>query len=153
MVSRIKNNSSTKTDNNLRWVGIFLALLGAADAIYLLVLKLTQLESMCVGNHGCITVNNSIYSEIYKIPVSLLGLFAYVFILLVFLLEPRWNLIREHSSLILFGTTLIGVLFSAYLTFIEFFVIDAVCPFCITSAVLITLLFILAIIRLVKKIS
>ena len=153
MVSRIKPLLPNKTDQALRWTGIFLALLGAADAIYLLVLKLTQLETMCVGSHGCITVNNSIYSMIYGMPVSLLGLLAYLFILLVYILEPYSQLVRENSSLVLFGTSLVGVLFSLYLTYIEFFVIDAVCPFCIASAVVITLLFFLSIFRLVKHIS
>ena len=142
---------SDKTGSALRWATIVLALLGAADAIYLLVLKYTQAEAMCIGNHGCITVNNSPYSVIYGIPVSLLGLLAYLAIIGIFLLEPRWKPAAQQGPLAVFGLSLAGVAFSAYLTYIEYYVIFAVCPFCITSAILITLIFILAIIRLVRQ--
>jgi uncharacterized membrane protein len=104
---------------------------------------------MCLGNGGCSTVNSSSYSELFGIPVSVYGLLAYLAIITIILLEPRWKLAATQGPLALFGITLGGVLFSAYLTYIEYFVIFAVCPFCIISAVVITLLFILAIIRLV----
>jgi uncharacterized membrane protein len=143
--------SSDKTGSALRWATIALALLGSADAIYLLVLKYTQAEIMCIGNHGCITVNNSSYSVIYGIPVSLLGLLAYLAIAGILVLEPRWKPAEKQGPLAVFGLSLAGVGFSAYLTYVEFYVIFAVCPFCITSAILITLIFILAIIRLVRQ--
>lgn len=134
-----------------RRTGLVTAFLGAADSIYLLVLKYTQAESMCIGNHGCITVNNSSYSMIYGIPVSLLGLFAYLAIAIVFLLEKKWKPAGSYGPVTIFGLTLTGVLFTTYLTYIELYVIHAVCPFCILSAVLIGILFILAIIRLVRQ--
>ena len=151
MASRIKPSRIDKLDNALRWTGIVLSILGVVDAIYLLVLKYTQAEAMCIGNHGCITVNNSPYSVIYGIPVSLLGLLAYLAITAILLLESRWNLAAERGPLAVFGLSLTGVLFSAYLTYIEYFVIFAVCPFCIASAILITLIFLLSIIRLVRQ--
>ena len=151
MAARMNPPRSDKTGNTLRWVTLALAFLGAADAIYLLVLKYTQAEVMCIGNHGCITVNNSSYSTIYGIPVSLLGLLAYLAIAGILLLEPRWKPAAKHGPLAVFGLSLAGVGFSAYLTYIEYYVIFAVCPFCIASAILITIVFILAIIRLVRQ--
>jgi uncharacterized membrane protein len=151
MVARIKPPHSDKTGNALRWASVALAILGVADSIYLLVLKYTQSETMCVGSHGCITVNNSPYSLLYGIPVSLFGILAYLTLIAILLLEPRWKPAGKHGPLAVFGFSLAGVLFSAYLTYVEYFVIFAVCPFCIGSAVLITLIFALAIVRLVRQ--
>jgi uncharacterized membrane protein len=88
---------------------------------------------------------------IYGIPVSLLGLLAYLAIAGILLLEPRWEPAEKQGPLAVFGLSLAGVGFSAYLTYIEYYVIFAVCPFCIASAILITVVFILAIIRLVRQ--
>jgi uncharacterized membrane protein len=151
MANRLKKTSYTKNDNILRWVSIGLAILGVLDALYLLILKFTQAEAMCVGNHGCITVNNSIYSEIYGIPVSAFGIAAYLAIGLILFLAPKMKLARQAGPLTVFGLGLIGVIFSAYLTYIEAYVIHAFCPFCIASAIIITLIFILAIIRLIQQ--
>jgi uncharacterized membrane protein len=147
----MSTSSKDKSEPIFKWASIVLAFLGAADAIYLLVLKYTQLEALCVGNHGCITVNNSLYSEIYGIPVSVFGIAAYLAIAGILLLEPRLKLAKENGPLAIFGISLAGVAFSAYLTWLEFYIIHAVCPFCIASAIIITLIFILAIIRLVKQ--
>lgn len=153
MASRIKSIPPNKTDQSLRWASILLAFLGAADALYLWIYKISSNDKMCLGSGDCSTVNYSPYSEIYGIPVALLGLLAYLVILAILALEPHWKLAGESGPMAIFGMGLVGVLFSAYLTYIEFFVIHAVCPFCVISAVVITLLCILAIIRLVKHIS
>lgn len=144
-------SSIDKTDSWLRMTGIVLATLGAADALYLWVLKITSAEAMCVGSHGCITVNNSPYSEVIGIPVSVLGLVVYLIILGVLALEPRFAWLARYGSLAVFGLSLTGVAFSAYLTYLEFYVIHAVCPFCMVSAVLITLILLLSIARLVRQ--
>jgi uncharacterized membrane protein len=151
MANRMKPSSKDKTGPFLYWSSLILAVLGAADAIYLTVLKYTQLEAMCVGNHGCITVNNSPYGSVYGIPVAILGLVAYLFIGLTLVFEPRWRLLGEWGPILVFGAGLVGVLYSAYLTYLEFAVIHAFCPFCLASAIIITIIFVIAIIRLVKQ--
>lgn len=108
---------------------------------------------MCLGSGDCATVNYSQYSEIYGIPVALLGLVAYLVILGLLILEPYLKPVKQYGTYLVFGMSLVGFLFSIYLTYIEFFVIFAVCPFCIASAVFITMILILAIVRLVKHIS
>jgi uncharacterized membrane protein len=150
MASRLKTTPTDKSDPILRWASIILAILGTADAIYLLIYKYSSNDRMCLGNGGCATVNYSPYSEIYGVPVALLGILAYLAILAVLALEPHWKLTEEYGRLTVFGMGLVGVLFSAYLTYIEAYVIHAYCPFCVTSAILITVIFILAIIRLIK---
>jgi len=140
-----------RTDRFLWFASLILAVIGAADAVYLLVLKFTQSEAMCIGNHGCVTVNNSPYSTIYNIPVSLLGLMAYLSIILILSMEPRLPVVKTYGRIISFGLALTGTLFSGYLTYLEYFVIYAVCPFCMISAVVISLILILSTIRLVRQ--
>jgi uncharacterized membrane protein len=135
----------------LSWSIVILSILGAIDALYLLIYKLTGNNQMCLGNGGCHNVNFSPYSEIYGIPVSALGLAAYLVIAGVIFLESRFALAEENGPLMVFGISLTGVAFTAYLTYLEFYVIHSVCPFCVASAIIITLIFILAIIRLIKQ--
>ncbi len=140
-----------RTDTILSWSIGILAILGAIDSTYLLIYKLTGNNRMCLGNGGCHNVNFSPYSEIYGIPISAIGLVAYLVMAAIILLEPRLKVARENGPLALFGMGIIGVAFSAYLTYLEVYVIHAVCPFCVSSAIIITLIFVLAIIRLVKQ--
>ena len=80
------------------------------------------------------------------IPIGVLGVFGYLAILGVWL----WSRSSTHAfaqqmQLLLFGMALVGVLFSLYLTYLEPFVIGAVCIWCLTSAVLMTLLLLLTV--------
>lgn len=138
-------------DRILRKSAIITSLIGLADSIYLIVLKYSHSESMCLGNGGCATVNASSYSQIYGIPISALGAVGYFAILLVLVYEKKIRLPFLTPGIILFGMSLVGVLFSAYLTYLEFYIIHAVCPFCVLSAITITIIFVIAIIRLIRN--
>ena len=133
------------------WASIFLASIGVLDSTYLFIYKISNNNAMCLGNGDCATVNASRYSVIYGIPISLLGLLAYLAILALLIFEFRNIVTKENSNLLIFGISLVGVIFSAYLTYIEFYVIFAVCPFCILSAIVISILFIISIIKLKLK--
>jgi uncharacterized membrane protein len=137
----------------LTWISIILSLIGVLDSTYLFIYKISKNNAMCLGNGDCATVNASRYSMIYGIPVSLLGMFAFLAILVLLIFEYRNIFTKGNSNLLIFGITLVGVIFSAYLTYIEYFVIFAVCPFCILSATVITLLFIISIYKLFKASS
>jgi len=128
-----------------------LTILGVEDAVYLLIYKLTGNPHMCLGNGGCHNVNFSPYSDINGIPVSIFGICAYLVILCILVLEARVKIVKENGPLAVFGISLGGVAFTAYLTYLEIYVIHAICPFCVASAIIITFIFILAIIRLVKQ--
>jgi uncharacterized membrane protein len=134
----------------LRLISVALALLGALDAGYLTYIKLAHVEAICRGVGDCEAVNSSIFSQIGGVPVAALGLAAYLAILALLVLEPRHARLQDYTPLAIFGLALTGTLYSAYLTYVELFVIHAICPFCVTSAVLITGLFILAVIRVVR---
>jgi uncharacterized membrane protein len=151
MANRIKTTSHDNTAPALFWCTAVISIIGTADAIYLLIYKLTGNPHMCLGNGGCHNVNFSPYSEIGGIPVSIFGIFAYLVILLILALEARVKIAKENGPLAIFGISLCGVAFSVYLTYLEIYVIHAICPFCVVSAIAITFIFILAIIRLIKQ--
>ena len=130
-------------------VALVAALVGSINAIYLSWLKLSHNESLCAPGLGdCFTVNTSRYSEVYGIPIAIFGLGAFLLILFVLLTEERIAFVKENADMILFGVSLIGVLYSAYLTYLEAYVIHAWCPYCVLSAIMITIVFVVSIIRL-----
>jgi uncharacterized membrane protein len=136
--------------DRLRLASLVCAGLGALVAGYLTYIKLAHVEAICRGVGDCEAVNSSGYSQIAGFPIATLGLGAYLAILALLALEPRFSTAREYAPLAIFGLALTGTLYSAYLTYVELFVIHAICPYCVTSAVLITGLLILAVVRLVR---
>jgi uncharacterized membrane protein len=134
--------------DRLRWTSVVLAVLGALDSTYLTWIKVANTRAFCSGVGDCDAVNSSVYSEVLGIPIALLGVGAYVAIAALLVLEDRLPLLREYGPLAVFGLALTGTLYSAYLTYVELFVIYAVCPYCVVSALLITGIFILSIVRL-----
>jgi uncharacterized membrane protein len=131
----------------LRRVMIVLAVIGLGVASYLTYVHYAGFGALlCVGGHpghsSCQTVQSSVWSKVAGVPVALLGLIGYVGILGSLLLPDR-----EESRLATLGLTVIGFGFSAYLTYRELFSIHAICEWCVSSAVILTLLLIGAIVR------
>ena len=133
------------------WVSAVLAVLGAADSAYLTWIKVANTRAFCSNVGDCDAVNSSIYSEVAGIPIALFGLGAYLAILAVLLLEDRTPALSEWGPLVVFGLALTGTLYSAYLTYVELFVIFAVCPYCVASAVLISGILVLSVVRLIRR--
>lgn len=137
-------------DKKLYWGAIISAVAGAAVSIYMTIYKLTDNNSMCLGSGDCATVNASKYSEVYGIPLGVIGLVGYAGILLMLWLEKRHPLGKEYGNLLAMGMSFAGFIYSLYLTYLELYVIKAICPFCVASAVAITLCFIFTFIRFVR---
>jgi uncharacterized membrane protein len=135
----------------LRRISLGFAVLGGLVSIYMTVFKLTENQSMCLGNGGCSVVNNSIYSEVYGIPVSVIGILGYGGLVAAILLQDRAAGLGDNGLLLIFGLALVGFLFTVYLIYVEIALIHALCPFCITSQVSITVVFVLSLIRLVRE--
>jgi uncharacterized membrane protein len=117
--------------------------LGIAGAVIASVLTSFHIsigaeEKLCSAAAGCGTVNASPYSTIGAVPIALLGLGAYVVVVVVALLSLRSRRVWEWSAIAIFSISLIGTLYSAYLTYLELFVIRAVCPWCVASALIMT---------------
>ena len=120
-----------------------LAVAGLLMSAYLTWFHLLGVSPVCLaGNGGCETVQSSRYAEILGVPVAALGMGGYAGLLLSALLRG------EGGALLGLFVTLVGVIFSAYLTYLELFVIYAICQWCVASAALMTTAFILRIIRI-----
>ncbi len=123
-----------------------LALVGVLLATYLYLYKIGVVGTMACGAGSCELVQTSQWSRFLGVEVSLIGLLGYLGIFGVSLagLQPgqqerRWP---DRALVFLSGG---GFLFSAYLTYVELFVLDAICRWCVVSAVIITLLFVASI--------
>jgi uncharacterized membrane protein len=137
-------------DKKLYWGAFASAVAGLAVAIYMAIYKLTDNNAMCMGSGDCATVNASKYSELYGIPLGIIGAVGFAAILLMLWLEKRHPLFLEYGNMLAMGMSFAGFIYSIYLTYLEFFVIKAICPFCVASAVAITLCFILTFIRFAR---
>jgi uncharacterized membrane protein len=141
------------SDKMLRSIAFVTAFIGLSDSIYLSYIKLSHNEAFCAGIGECDVVNTSPYSEIAGIPMALLGASAYIALVILLIVEGRRGFRKNNSLLIFFGMTLIGLLYSAYLTYIEVAVIHAICPFCVLSAVAMLVLFVVSILRLRQQLT
>lgn len=138
-------------DKRLRQITIALSILGLLVALYMTVYKITNNESMCVGSSGCSEVNASRYSEINGIPVAVLGVLGYAAILALLFLEQRPGIFQQNGTMMFFGVSLLGFLFTLYLIYVEVALIKAYCPFCLTSQAVMTIIFIISVIRLIRQ--
>jgi uncharacterized membrane protein len=138
-------------DKRLRQIAIALAILGLLVSIYMTIFKLTNNEAMCVGSSGCSEVNSSKYSEINGIPVAVLGVIGYTAILALLLLEQRPGFFQQHGTMMFFGISLTGFLFTVYLIYVEIALIGAYCPFCLTSQAVMSIIFIISVVRLIRQ--
>ena len=138
-------------EKRLLQAAIGLTVIGLLVSIYMTIFKITSNESMCVGSKDCSVVNASRYSEVNGIPVAVLGVIGYAAILAVLVLGQRPSFIQQNGSMLFFGLSLTGFLFTLYLIFVEVALIKAYCPFCIASQTAMTLIFILSVIRLVRQ--
>ncbi len=121
------------------WLVPLTAVSGLAVAGYLAYVELTLNDAVCgvVGN--CNTVQQSVYAQIFGIPIGVLGIAGYLLILVTWLLS-RADQRQASANKMLQALALFGVAFSIYLTFLEPFVIGATCVWCLTSAVIMLLL-------------
>ena len=125
---------------------IAITLLGVAVAGYLTYIHYAGIRPLCGKNGGsCEIVQTSEYSKLAGVPVALIGLIGYVAIL-ASLLVPE----NETSRLATVAFTVVGFGFSAYLTYREQFSIHRICEWCVSSAVLVTVLMCLAIWRFLR---
>jgi uncharacterized membrane protein len=127
------------------------AFIGLFDAVYLTIEKITNNRAMCLPGIGdCWTVSNSPYSQVFGVPVALLGFLAYLTILFLLRIEDQYPAWKETIQQATLGIALSGTVYSIYLTYLEIAVIKAVCPFCVISAIVMFVLLICTILRLVN---
>ena len=127
------------------WATLVLILVGLGVAGYLTYVETQAVPAVCGPVGDCNTVQTSSYAYLFGVlPVGLLGLVGYFAILTAWVLKyirrNRWS---NLAALAIFGMAFGGTLFSLYLTYLEPFVIKAVCMWCLTSATIMTLILLL----------
>jgi uncharacterized membrane protein len=117
-------------------------LIGLAIAVYLTYIEATYTPAFCGPVGDCNAVQNSRYARIFDvIPVGLFGAAGYLAILAAWVYPRlRQDRLSEYSPVAILGMAGFGTLYSIYLTYLEIFVIRAVCIWCISSALIITLI-------------
>ena len=129
-----------------RMLTTLVALVGLFVALYLALYKTGVIGTLACGSGGCDTVQTSRWADFLGIPVAVwgVGFYAVVFTLAFAGTLERWAESRALSLVVLVLTAW-GVLFSAWLTYLELFVIHAICRWCVVSAVIAVVLFALAV--------
>ncbi|HSZ70979.1 MAG TPA: vitamin K epoxide reductase family protein [Solirubrobacteraceae bacterium] len=129
----------------LRITMIAIATVGLGVASYLTYVHYSGIPPLCSAGGSCLEVQSSVYSKLAGVPVALMGLIGYIAILASLLIPES-----EESRLATMVFTVAGFGFSAYLTYRELFSIHAVCEWCASSAVMMTILAGLAIWRFLR---
>jgi uncharacterized membrane protein len=131
-----------------RMTAAVLSLTGLFISAYLYLYKIGRIGTLACGAGECDTVQQSPWSRFAGFDVSLIGLVGYAALLLVSLtsLQPAVSARRWPANLLLVLAAL-GVGFSIYLTYLELFVIHAICRWCVGSAVIIVGIFLAALLE------
>jgi uncharacterized membrane protein len=123
-----------------------LALAGIFISIYLTLYKLGVIGELSCTIGSCETVNTSRWSILLGLPVAAWGLLFYLDVFVIALLGTMPRFENEPLvSIVLAAEGAIGVLFSAWLTYLELAVIHAICIWCVTSASIVTLIFLVSV--------
>ncbi|MGA7397167.1 MAG: vitamin K epoxide reductase family protein [Solirubrobacterales bacterium] len=130
-------------ERTLRYTAGALCVLGLAIAGYVAykTVILNELPPCVAGSSGCAIVENSDYSHIFGIHVSIFGVIGYAMLLGATI----WQ--GDRARVAAFALSLIGFGFSLYLTYLELWTIKAICQWCVGSAVVMTLLFVVNVTR------
>lgn len=108
-------------------------LAGVLVAAYLSLTRLIGEPAACGPSHGCESVAQSAYSVVLGfLPVAYVGFAGSL--VLVLLAAVWWRQADRRALLAAYGLLLLATLFAAYLTYLELFVIEAICPWCVSYA-------------------
>ena len=122
----------------------FVAALGIGVATYIAIADSGGGSPVCIaGGHGCATVAKSSYSHVAGVNIAVFGIVGYV------LLLASAFFANDAARLGGFAVALGGFGYSVFLTYLEIFKIEAICQWCVASAVLMTILFLLNATRLI----
>jgi uncharacterized membrane protein/thiol-disulfide isomerase/thioredoxin len=126
------------------WLIPALIVIGVGVAAYLSYVETQSVEAVCGPVGDCNTVQQSRYATLFGfLPVGVLGLLGYLGLIAAWLTRKYLPNFARPADLAFFGMAFFAVIFSLYLTYLEPFVIRAVCIWCLTSAVIVTLLLLL----------
>lgn len=132
-----------KISNKFFILFLIFSFTGFLDATYITAKHYIGSPITCSILNGCEKVTTSVYSEVFGIPVALIGALYYLilFILVVLYLDIKKEKIFDIASKI----TILGFLASIYFVYLQVFVLKSLCLYCLFSAFTSTILFVLAI--------
>jgi len=131
-------------EGTLRRIIAFVAVIGIGVATYITIADSGGGAPACLaGGGGCETVAESSYSHIAGVNIAIFGIFGYILLLISAFFA------NDAARFGGFAVALGGFGFSVYLTYLEIFKIEAICQWCVSSAVLMTILFLLTATRLI----
>ncbi len=131
---------------NLNWIMTGLAAIALCIALYLLTVHWGWWQAVCLGVGNCEVVNTSKWSELFGIPVALLGSLTYLALIALGIAVNR-DYYADYARLARFFIAVVGVAFSAYLTYIELYVLHEICPWCVMQAIIVTIILVLSIVE------
>lgn len=141
--------------DNVKWPVRLIQLLavpGLLIAFYLLLYHNGDITATCKTGTwedcGLVSGPDAPYSSLGPFPVALIGFVGYAFIFLVIWLSDLSQSVANYLPELLVGTIALALLFTAGLTALEIFVIHAVCRYCLISAAIIVIMFVLAVVNL-----
>lgn len=139
---------STPAEGTLRMLATFVAAFGVGIASYIAIEAAGGDAPVCIaGSSGCETVASSSYSHLFGVNIAVFGIAGYVLLLAAALLRG------DAARMAGFGLSLVGFGYSVFLTYLELFKIEAICQWCVASAVLMTILFGLNAVRMVAYVG
>lgn len=146
-VDEVQSSSPMPRIKKLMFISI---IFGLCISGYLSYLKFDKKPSVCIENgpFNCEVVLNSIYSEFAGIPIAYLGFATYLTLGLILFFENRSAFLQTYSRLMMFGIALFAWMFSMWLIYLQFFVLQALCPWCLSHETNFTILFAMISIRL-----
>ena len=132
----------------LRGVAVFAATVGVAVAAYIAVADSGGGAPACIGGGGgCRTVAESSHSHLLGVEIAILGVIGYLLLLGAALLRG------DGPRMAGFLVALVGFGYSVFLTYLELFVIDAICQWCVVSALLMAAIFAVNAARMVRYVG
>jgi uncharacterized membrane protein len=136
----------------LRVISIVLCVVGIFVAGYMSWAEATGNETVCAntGSVDCAAVQNSAYAKTAGIPVADMGLAGYLAILAILVLEDQFAFLAAYGRTLVVSVALGGVIFQTYLTYVEAAVLHKWCQWCVTSYVVIALLFVIGAYRVYR---
>ena len=128
----------------MRVAAVGVALAGLGIATYLTVVHYSGGEPVCAIAHGCAVVQSSEYSELAGVPVAVLGLLGYLGVLAALARDGEGG--RTAAAFL----SLAGLAFSGWLTYVEVGILNAICIWCVGSAICMGLLTVLTVARMLR---
>jgi len=142
-IIQFKKSHVAKPKHFSAWLIPLLCLVGLGVAGYLAYVESAHVEAVCGPVGDCNTVQQSDYARLFGVlPIGVFGMLGFIMILIAVMVQRNTKgKDSAYAALAILVMTTFGVLFSIYLTFLEPFVIGATCAWCLTSAIIMTILF------------